>query len=121
VLSSAPLQLIGSRPVVTFGNESYKLNLKSQNYKHNNYTRNLVGRSFGRCLHNRLLSGSAEASTVLRAVVADFFFNCQCMEIPSDNHIRHTPRCVHCHAQSFLLETFKDFYVGSGSRTPELH
>jgi hypothetical protein len=36
-----------------------------------------------------------EASTVLRAVAADFFFNCWCMEIPSDNRIRHVPRCVH--------------------------
>jgi hypothetical protein len=28
----------------------------------------------------------AEASTVLRAVAADFFFNCGCLEIRSDNH-----------------------------------
>jgi hypothetical protein len=34
---------------------------------------------------------SAEASTVLRAVAADFFFNCWYMEIPSDNRIRHVP------------------------------
>jgi hypothetical protein len=33
----------------------------------------------------------AEASTVLRAVAADFFFNCWCVEIPSDNCIRHVP------------------------------
>jgi hypothetical protein len=31
----------------------------------------------------------AEASTVLRAVAADFFFNCWYLEIPSDNRIRH--------------------------------
>jgi hypothetical protein len=30
----------------------------------------------------------AEASAVLRAVAADFFFNCWCLEIPSDNRIR---------------------------------
>jgi hypothetical protein len=32
----------------------------------------------------------AEASTVLRAVAADFFFNCWYLEIPSDNlaHLR---------------------------------
>jgi hypothetical protein len=29
----------------------------------------------------------AEASTVLRAVAADFFCNCWCLEIPSDNRI----------------------------------
>jgi hypothetical protein len=33
----------------------------------------------------------AEASTVLRAVAEDFFFNCWCVEIPSDNRIRHIP------------------------------
>jgi hypothetical protein len=27
----------------------------------------------------------SEASTVLRAVAADFSFNCWCVEIPSDN------------------------------------
>jgi hypothetical protein len=35
----------------------------------------------------------AEASTVLRAVAADFFFKCWYLEIPSDNCIRHIPRC----------------------------
>jgi hypothetical protein len=43
------------------------------------------------------------ASTILRAVVADFFFNCWYLEIPSDNRIRHIPRCVHYHAQGFRL------------------
>jgi hypothetical protein len=36
----------------------------------------------------------AEASTVLRAVAADFFFNCWYFEIPSVNRIRHIPGCV---------------------------
>jgi hypothetical protein len=43
----------------------------------------------------------AEASTVLRVVAADFFFNCWYLEIPSDNRIRHLPRCVNYHAQGF--------------------
>jgi hypothetical protein len=43
----------------------------------------------------------AEASTALRAVAADFFFNCWYLEIPSDNRIRHVPLCVHYHAQGF--------------------
>jgi hypothetical protein len=30
----------------------------------------------------------AEASTILRAVAADFFSNCWYLEIPSDNRIR---------------------------------
>jgi hypothetical protein len=38
---------MGSRPLVAFGNETYKLNLTNYNYKYNNYTRNPVGRSFG--------------------------------------------------------------------------
>jgi hypothetical protein len=33
-----------------------------------------------------------EASTVLRAVAADFFFNCWYSEIPSNNRIPHIPR-----------------------------
>jgi hypothetical protein len=62
-----------------------------------------------------------DASTVLRTVAVDFFFNCWCLEIPSDNRIRHAPRCVHYHAQGFQLETFQNFYVGSGSLTLELY
>jgi hypothetical protein len=48
----------------------------------------------------------AEASTILRAVAADFFFNCWCLEISSDNRIRHIPGFVHYYEQSFRLETF---------------
>jgi hypothetical protein len=46
----------------------------------------------------------AEVSTVLRAVAADFFYSCWCLEIPSDKRTWHVPRRVHCHAQSFQLE-----------------
>jgi hypothetical protein len=46
-----------TKPLVAFGNETYELNLTNGNYKYNNYIRNLVGRSFGRCFRNRLLSG----------------------------------------------------------------
>jgi hypothetical protein len=62
-----------------------------------------------------------EAGTVLRAVAADFFFNCWFLDIPSDNRIRHVPRCVHYHAQGLRLETFQNVCDGSGSRTPELY
>jgi hypothetical protein len=51
---------------------------------------------------------SAEVSNALRAVEADFFFNCWCSEIPWDNPIRQVPRHVHYHAQSFLLEKLWD-------------
>jgi hypothetical protein len=43
----------------------------------------------------------AEASTVSRAVAADFFFNCWYVEIPPDNRIRHVPRCVHIMRKAF--------------------
>jgi hypothetical protein len=43
----------------------------------------------------------SEASSVLRAVVSDFFFNCCCLEIRSDNHIQHVPGCVYNRAQNF--------------------
>jgi hypothetical protein len=39
------------------------------------------------------------------SLAVDFFCNCWYLEIPSDNCIRHIPRCVHCHAQGFRLET----------------
>jgi hypothetical protein len=37
----------------------------------------------------------AKAITVLRAVAADFFFNCWYLEIPSDNRIRHKEGITH--------------------------
>jgi hypothetical protein len=43
----------------------------------------------------------AEASTVLRAVAADFFSNCWYLVIPSDNRILHIPRCVHIMRKDF--------------------
>jgi hypothetical protein len=57
-----------------------------------------------------------EANTVLRAVAADFFFNCFYVEIPSDNRIRHVPRWVRYLAQGFR----KAFYVGSGVASNEM-
>jgi hypothetical protein len=54
---------------MAFGNEAYKLNLTNWNYKYN-YTRNLVGRSFGRCLRNRLLSGCSMRFTTRPFVCA---------------------------------------------------
>jgi hypothetical protein len=62
-----------------------------------------------------------EASIVLTAVAADFFFNCWCSEIRLDNHIQHEQRCVQYHVQTLKLEAFYDLYVGSGRRTPEFY
>jgi hypothetical protein len=53
--------------------------------------------------------------------VADFFFKYWRLEIPSNNRIRHIPRCVHYDVQGLRLETFQNVYVGSGSRAPELY
>jgi hypothetical protein len=50
--------------LVAFGSTTYKLNLKNYHYKYNNCTLNLVGRSFGRRLRNRLLSGGSMRFTV---------------------------------------------------------
>jgi hypothetical protein len=49
---------------MTFENETYELNLTNYDYKYDNYTRNLGGRSFGRRLLNRLLSGSSMRFTI---------------------------------------------------------
>jgi hypothetical protein len=57
---------------------------------------------------------------ILIAVAVDFFFNCWYLEIPSDNHIQHIPKCVHYHAQGLRLEMFQNFYVGSGSRKVQI-
>jgi hypothetical protein len=62
-----------------------------------------------------------KASTVLRAVAANFFCNYWYLDIPSANRIRHIPKCVHYYAQGFRLEAFLNFYVGSGSRSPKLY
>jgi hypothetical protein len=61
VLSSVPMELIVSSLVLAFWNKIYELNFKKiSDYKYDNYTKNLVGRSFGTCLRNRLLlSGCA--------------------------------------------------------------
>jgi hypothetical protein len=50
---------MGSRPLVAFGNETNKLELQIQHY-----TRNMVDRSFGRRLRNRLLSGCSMMFTI---------------------------------------------------------
>jgi hypothetical protein len=53
-----------------------------------------------------IIGMGAEASTVVRAVAADFFFDCWYVEIPSDEGIRDIPRGVHYHAQGLRLEPF---------------
>jgi hypothetical protein len=61
---------------------------------------------------------STEAEAVVRAVVADFFLDSRHVEIAADKSVRHIPWCVHDLTEGFRLETFEDFDVGCGSRTP---
>jgi hypothetical protein len=63
----------------------------------------------------------ALTNTVLRAVAADFFFNCWYLDIPSNNRIWYVARCIHYHTQGLRLEMFQNFYVESGSHNPELY
>jgi hypothetical protein len=61
----------------------------------------------------------AEARTILKAVITDFFFNCWCLEIRSDNRIRHVPRCIYSHAQNLDWKRYRIslFKVESGSHS----
>jgi hypothetical protein len=63
----------------------------------------------------------AKSSTTVRAVTADFFFDCWAVEIPSDECIKDIPGGVHNHAQDLRLESFQDLNVGGGSSVPELY
>jgi hypothetical protein len=68
-----------------------------------------------------MIGMGAESSTIVRAVVADFFFDCWAVEVPSDEWIGDVPGGVHNHAQGLRLESFQDFNVGGGSSAPELY
>jgi hypothetical protein len=50
---------------VAFGNETYVLTLKIYDCRYYNYIRNMVGRSFGRFLRIRLLSGCSMRFTTM--------------------------------------------------------
>jgi hypothetical protein len=57
----------------------------------------------------------------VRAVTADFFFDCKAAKVPSDERVGDVPGSVHYHAQDLGLKSFQDFYVGGGSSAPELY
>jgi hypothetical protein len=63
----------------------------------------------------------AKSITTVRAVTADFFFDCRAAEVPSDKWIRDVPWGVHNYAQDLGLESFQNFNVGGGSIAPELY
>jgi hypothetical protein len=45
-------------------------------------------------VHHKVVWMYTENLTVQRALITYFFFNCWCLEIHSNNRIRHVPRCV---------------------------
>jgi hypothetical protein len=58
--------------------------------------------------------------TLLRAVAADFFFNCRCLEIRLDNTIRHIPRYVHYHAQGLRFGNVLEFLCWKWKPSPRV-
>jgi hypothetical protein len=65
-----------------------------------------------------MIGMGAEASTIVRAVTADFFCDCWAVKIPSDERVGNIPGSVHYHVQGLRLESFHDFDVGGGSSAP---
>jgi hypothetical protein len=55
----------------------------------------------------------AKSITIVRAVTADFFFDCRAAKVPSDERIRDVPWGVRNDAQDL---TFQNFNVGGGTR-----
>jgi hypothetical protein len=68
-----------------------------------------------------MIGMGAKSIIIVRAVTADFFFDCRVAEVPSDERIRDVPWGVHNHAQDLTLESFQNFNVGVGSSAPELY
>jgi hypothetical protein len=68
-----------------------------------------------------MIGMGAKSITVVRAVTADFVFDCWAVEVPSDECVRDIPGSVHYHAQDLRLESFQDFDVGGRSSAPELY
>jgi hypothetical protein len=63
----------------------------------------------------------AKSITIVRAVTADFFFDCRAAEVPSDERISDVPWGVHNHEQDLRLESFQNLNVGGGSSAPQLY
>jgi hypothetical protein len=61
----------------------------------------------------------AKSITIVRAVTADFFFDCRAAEVPSDKWIRDLPCGVHNDVQDLRLESFQNFNVGGRSSALE--
>jgi hypothetical protein len=59
MLTSTLLYLIGSESACDLGSVTYKLNHKKYIYNYSIYILNLVGKTIGKCLRNRLVSGGS--------------------------------------------------------------
>jgi hypothetical protein len=68
-----------------------------------------------------MIGMGAEASTIVIAEAADFFWDCWAVKIPSDERVGDVPGSVYYHAQGLGLEYFQDFDAGGGSSAPELY
>jgi hypothetical protein len=68
-----------------------------------------------------MIGMGVKSITIVRAVTADFFFDCRAAEVPSDEWISHVPWGVHNHAQDLRLESFQSFNVEGGSSAPEMN
>jgi hypothetical protein len=68
-----------------------------------------------------MIGMGSKSITIVRAVTADFFFDCRAAEVPSDESIRDVPWGVHSNAQDLGLESSQNFNVGGGSSAPELY
>jgi hypothetical protein len=51
-----------------------------------------------------MIGMGGKSITIVRAVTADFFFDCRAAEVPSDEYIRDEPWGVQNHAQDLRLE-----------------
>jgi hypothetical protein len=63
----------------------------------------------------------AKSITIVRAVMADFVFDCRAAEVPSDEWIRDVPGGIYNLVQDLRLESFQNFNVGGESSAPELY
>jgi hypothetical protein len=68
-----------------------------------------------------MIGMGAEASTIVRAVAVDFFYDCWAEKIPSDERVGDVPGSIHYHVQGPGFESLKDFDVGGASSDPELY
>jgi hypothetical protein len=68
-----------------------------------------------------MIGMGAKSITIVRAEMADLFFDCRAADVPSDERIRDVPWGVHNDAPDLRSESFQNFNVGGGSSAPEFY